>query len=101
MENRLMVQEGHLLAVFNSAHRVMKAESVLKGLGLPILLIPAPRLLQTDCGLALRFTEDDRVAVMEALQRERLLPAFISVYQNGAFVTTWVNEDDTQGENGE
>lgn len=88
-----MVQEGHLLAVFNSAHRVMKAESILKALGLPILLIPAPRLLQTDCALALRFTEEDRAPIMQALEREQLLPAFVSRYQGGMFVTAWTNED--------
>lgn len=88
-----MVQEGHLLAVFNSAHRVMKAESVLKALGLPILLIPAPRQLQTDCGLALRFGEDDRARIMQALEQERLLPAFVSRYHGGAFVTDWTNEE--------
>ena len=42
MEKRTMVQDGQLLAVFNSAHRVMKAESVLKARSLPVLLIPAP-----------------------------------------------------------
>jgi hypothetical protein len=93
MENRLMVREGHLLAVFNSGHRVMKAESILKALSLPILLIPAPRQLQTDCGLALRFTEDERETVMQALAREQLLPAFVSRYQDGAFVTTWTNKE--------
>jgi hypothetical protein len=89
MESRLMVQEGHLLAVFNSAHRVMKAESRLKALGLPILLIPAPRQLQTDCGLALRFLEEDRVGIMEALEREKLLPEFISRYEGGHFDIIW------------
>lgn len=88
-----MVQEGHLLAVFNSAHRVMKAESVLKALGLPILLIPAPRRLQTDCALALRFGEEDRARIMRALEQEGLLPAFVSRYQGGAFVITWTNEE--------
>lgn len=68
-----MLQEGHLLAVFNSAHRVM-AESRLKALGLSILLIPAPRQLQTDCGLAIRFTEEERADIMAALERETLLP---------------------------
>ena len=87
-----MVREGNLLAVFNSGHRVMKAESILKALGLPILLIPAPRQLQTDCGLALRFTEDEREDVILALEEERLLPAFISQYQGGAYVTIWTNE---------
>jgi hypothetical protein len=93
MKNRLMVQEGQLLAVFNSAHRVMKAESVLKALGMPILLIPAPRQLQTDCGLALRFTEEDRNSIMQVLKQKHLLPAFVSKYQDGTFITTWMNEE--------
>ncbi|NVN92366.1 MAG: DUF3343 domain-containing protein [Desulfuromonadales bacterium] len=84
-----MVQEGHLLAVFNSAHRVMKAESMLKSLGLPILLIPAPRQLQTDCGLAIRFREEDRADIMAALEREKLLPEFISRYGAETFTTIW------------
>ena len=89
MNNRLMLQEGHLLAVFNSAHRVMKAESRLKALGLSILLIPAPRQLQTDCGLAIRFTEEERADIMAALERETLLPEFISRYEGEQFVTIW------------
>ncbi|WP_246163306.1 DUF3343 domain-containing protein [Oryzomonas sagensis] len=92
MEKRLMVQEGQLLAVFNSGHRVMKAEGVLKALGLPVLLIPAPRQLQTDCGLALRFSEEAREEIMRILERESLLPAFVSQYMGGEFVTFWVNE---------
>lgn len=84
-----MVQEGHLLAVFNSAHRVMKAENLLKSLHLPILLIPAPRQLQTDCGLAIRFSEEDRAAIMTALEQNVLLPEFISRCQAGDFVLIW------------
>lgn len=84
-----MVQEGHLLAVFNSAHRVMKAENLLKSLGLPILLIPAPRQLQTDCGLAIRFGEEDRAGIIAALEQEELLPEFISQYNAGKYVLVW------------
>lgn len=87
-----MVQEGHLLAVFNSAHRVMQAEAALKALGVPVLLIPAPRRLQTDCGLALRFTRDDHAAIMATLEREELLPAFVSELRNGTFVVVWTGE---------
>jgi len=89
MENRLMVQEGHLLAVFNSAHRVMKAENLLKSGKMDILLIPAPRQLQTDCGLAIRFSEQDREAVMLLLEQNELLPEFLSKYSNSEFVTIW------------
>lgn len=86
-----MVKEGHLLAIFNSTHNVMKAESILKGLGLPILLIPAPRQLQTDCGLAIRFTGGEHADIMRTLEQKMLLPAYISKYENGKYVLVWTN----------
>lgn len=93
MENRTMIQEGHLLAVFNSAHRVMKAEDILKSLDLPVLLIPAPRALSTDCGLALRFSDDENDRIMQALAREQLLPAFVCRrMKGGAYETVWNND---------
>lgn len=72
-----MIQNGQLLAVFNSAHRVMKAEYVLKRCGLEILLIPAPRALSTDCGLAIRYNSDLNDSVLQALSSENLLPVLI------------------------
>jgi hypothetical protein len=94
MENRTMIQKGHLLAVFNSAHRVMKAEEVIKGLGLPVLLIPAPRALTTDCGLALRFSDNENNSIMRALGREKLLPAFVCrCVSGGKYETVWNNDE--------
>ncbi len=88
-----MVQEGQLLAVFNSAHRVMKAESVLKAKSLPVLLIPAPRALSTDCGLALRYDDDTSESVMQVLTEEKLLPAIICRrITGGKYEIVW-NED--------
>ena len=89
-----MVQDGDYLAVFNSAHRVMKAESILKSRGLPILLIPAPRQLMTDCGLALRIGADFRDDVMRVLAEEQLLPAFVNRYSGGRYL----NEQDFSGD---
>jgi hypothetical protein len=89
-----MIQEGHLLAVFNSAHRVMKAEEVLKKLGLPVLLIPAPRALSTDCGLALRFSDEENENIMQVLARELLLPAFVCRrVSGGKYDTVWSNDE--------
>jgi hypothetical protein len=85
MENRLMVQEGDYLAVFNSAHRVMKAENILKSRAIPILLIPAPRQLMTDCGLALRISPENREEVMRVLEQEQLLPAFVNRFIGGMY----------------
>jgi hypothetical protein len=72
-----MVQNGQLLAVFNSAHRVMKAEHILKKSGVPILLIAAPRALSTDCGLAIRYDNELFDCVLQTLTSENLLPMTI------------------------
>ncbi len=91
-----MVQEGDYLAVFNSAHRVMKAESILKSRGLSILLIPAPRQLLTDCGLALRIGTEIKDEVMRVLAEELLLPEFINRFIGGRYL----NEQDQSGDSG-
>ena len=69
-----MVKDGDYVAIFNSIHRVMQAEKRLKERRMPILLIPAPRALKSDCGLALRYSAADREAVEVALEEEGLLP---------------------------
>jgi len=89
-----MVQEGDYLAVFNSAHRVMKAENILKSRGLSILLIPAPRQLMTDCGLALRIGTEIKDEVIRILAEEQLLPAFINRFSGGKYL----NEQDLSGD---
>lgn len=89
-----MVKDGDYLAVFNSAHRVMKAESILKSRKLPILLIPAPRQLMTDCGLALRMEAGSREEVLRILAEEQLQPAFVSQFINGCYL----NEAEHQGD---
>lgn len=72
-----MMQNGRLLAVFNSAHRVMKAEDALKKAGLAVRLIPAPRALSTDCGLAVIYDADLDDEVMRVLAAENILPTII------------------------
>jgi hypothetical protein len=52
----------------------MEAERLLKDKGLKMLLIPAPRALAADCGLAIRYSEDVRAEVEGALAGASLLP---------------------------
>lgn len=91
-----MVKEGDYLAVFNSAHRVMKAENILKSRGISILLIPAPRQLMTDCGLALRIGPENKDAVMRILAEEQLLPTFVNRFSDGRYL----NEPELCGDAG-
>ena len=69
-----MLREGDYIAIFNSIHRVMEAERLLKDKRLKILLIPAPRALAADCGLAIRYTEEIRGEVEASLAEAGLLP---------------------------
>jgi hypothetical protein len=69
-----VVRDGDYVAIFNSIHRVMEAEKLLKEKRLAILLIPAPRALAADCGLAIRYAEDARGEVEGALAQAGLLP---------------------------
>ncbi|MBI1920715.1 MAG: DUF3343 domain-containing protein [Geobacter sp.] len=80
-----MVKDGDYVAIFNSVHRVMKAEKLLKEQRLPILLIPAPRALRADCGLAIRYADADRQAVEGHLVKAGLAPEEIYVKRAGEY----------------
>ena len=73
----MMVKEGDLVAIFHSIHRVMQAENLLKAQRADILLIPVPRQLTSDCGLAIRYPEAERSRVEAALVAAGLIPAEI------------------------
>ncbi len=70
-----MVHDQDFVAIFHSIHRVLKAEKVLKEAGVDFLLIPVPRQLTSDCGLALRIAPEHRQAVYAILAGQDLLPA--------------------------
>jgi hypothetical protein len=69
-----VIKDGDYVAIFNSIHRVMEAERLLKDRQLKVLLIPAPRALAADCGLAIRYAEDVRSEVEGSLAEAGLLP---------------------------
>ena len=81
-----MVNDGDIVAIFNSIHRVMRAEKLLKERRLPILLIPAPRALRSDCGLAFRYGAADRPDVEGVLAAEGLLPEEIYIKKGEEFI---------------
>jgi hypothetical protein len=63
-----------LILIFRGTHQVLSAEKLLKGGGVPIRLIPVPRRLTSDCGLAIRIPLDRRDRAREILSGARLLP---------------------------
>jgi hypothetical protein len=61
------------VVLFHSTAHALRAEKVLIEAGFRIKLIPTPRQLSSDCGMALRFdwTEQGRVA---AVLEEKKVP---------------------------
>ena len=61
----------HSVVLFHSTAHAIRAEKVLLGAGLRIKMIPTPRQLSSNCGMALRFerAEEARVAAVLAEKR--------------------------------
>jgi len=59
-----MVQ--YSVALFDSTSQVMRGERVLGQAGVQVKMIPTPRQISSDCGMALRFDreESDRVVTI-------------------------------------
>jgi hypothetical protein len=44
--------------LFSSIHHVMRAEKLLKGKGIKVDLIPVPREISSDCGVAVELSAE-------------------------------------------
>jgi hypothetical protein len=67
-----------VILIFRGTHQVMSAEKNLKRKGVPMRLIPVPRRLSSDCGLAIRIVLPDKGRAKEVLSKSGILPR--SVY---------------------
>jgi hypothetical protein len=55
------------VVLFHTTTSALRAEKILQKDGLTVKLIPTPRELSSDCGIALRFDWDDRERVAAGL----------------------------------
>lgn len=62
-----MAEPNYVVYLFPSSNYVMKAEKILKELGIAHKIIPVPRHLSSDCGVCLRIAADREGAVTDAL----------------------------------
>lgn len=66
------------VVVFRSSHLAVRAEKVVAKLGIECKLIPVPRHLSSDCGVALRFHLPDFDRVQSALTNAHVEFEFIT-----------------------
>jgi len=55
------------VVLFHTNSAALRAEKILQREGFTIKLIPVPRQLSSDCGIALRFNRSDETPVREIL----------------------------------
>lgn len=55
------------VVLFHTTTSALRAEKILQKAGLTVKLIPTPRELSSDCGIALRLELSDRAEVEERL----------------------------------
>ena len=63
-----------MILIFRGTHQVMSAEKHLKRGGVPMRLIPVPRRLTSDCGLAIRINPEEQGRAREVLAAAKLFP---------------------------
>ena len=86
-----MVKENDFVAIFHSIHKVLKAEKILKSAKVDFLLIPVPRQLTADCGLALRFSPEVKDELLAVLADENLVPVELHQRKADAYLAVAVN----------
>jgi hypothetical protein len=60
-----------VVSFFTSEH-AMRSERVLQRLGLPARLVPGPREVSPNCGVAVAFVWDDEAEVVRALEDSKI-----------------------------
>ncbi len=71
--------------LFRSVHQVMKAEKLLKGKGMKIDLIPIPREISSDCGVAIELSMELKEEAWNLLEENQvaILDCYIRTQERG------------------
>ena len=62
------MKDNYSVVIFYSTSAAIRAESLTKKANLKIKLIPIPRHLSSDCGVCLRFNNEDKPKIEKILQ---------------------------------
>ena len=66
------MKENYSVVIFYSASAAIRAESLAQKANLKIKLIPIPRHLSSDCGICLRFNNEDKPKIEKVLRNGKV-----------------------------
>jgi hypothetical protein len=81
----MVTPSSNRLVVFDSIHHVLAAERALKEKGLWCDLVPTPRALSSDCGMALEYDAADDGPVRVLLADPRLRVRGVHKYDGSGY----------------
>jgi hypothetical protein len=67
--------------LFSSIHYVMRAEKLLKGRGIKVDLIPVPREISSDCGVAIELPSNSEGEALDLLEENKV--SILECYTRG------------------
>jgi hypothetical protein len=69
--------EGEIILVFSSNAKILNAEDLLDEENLPFTLVPVPKEVNPNCGLAVSFMESQMDRIMPVLKAANLWPTAV------------------------
>lgn len=66
------MKDNYSVVIFYSTSAAIRAESLAKRGKLMVKLIPVPRNLSSDCGICLRFNNEDKQKIEEILKERKI-----------------------------
>lgn len=60
------------ILVFQTTHRTLQAENIFKKEKIKIKIVLKPRSITTDCGLAIRFSAEDKDTIFKIIKDNNL-----------------------------
>ena len=77
-----------IVLIFRGTHQVMSAEKHLKKGGVTMRLIPVPRRLTSDCGLAIKIPSIMREKARQVLVDAKLFPKSAHILRDNGMYST-------------
>jgi hypothetical protein len=87
-----MEGEGEIILVFSSNTAILNAEDLLEELELPFTLVPVPKEVNPNCGLALCFMESQKDRILGPLKEANLWP-LMAYCRRGPEFSEWPLSD--------
>ena len=69
--------KDYYIVIFPSTHLALRAERVAQEAGIPVIMIPVPRHISTDCNMGMRVSSERRDSLRALLSSEGIECTFM------------------------